>query len=444
MNSDKIFDLIEQIAATSKRNEKIALLTEHKDDEDLQFVLKAAYDPTKQYYMKQLPEVFVDGSLEFGDTYSLGLLDVMSTRKVSGNEADETYVKVASTLTTKSRTLLNRIILKDLRCGINSSTINKVWPKLIPEYPYMRCSLASKVDTKNWSWLVGVFVQTKMDGMFCNVTKESGIVTLSSRQGTPIPTDQLESFVEDLQDFLEDDYQYHGELIVLDGGVILAREIGNGILNSVCQGSELPANHSVRFVVWDSVDMESIRGEFPCDESYMERFTLRCKGFSEDSIQTVNTKLVHSLEDAFKFYGERLAEGEEGAIIKHPKMLWKDGDSKEQLKLKLEVDVDVEICGFTVGEGKFADTFGAIQYKSSCGKLIGTVSGIKDDLRKNIHENRDQYIGKILCVRANDIMHSEEFSSLYLPRVVEIRSDKTVADSMEQIVEQFNNARYGK
>jgi hypothetical protein len=56
---------------------------------------------------------------------------------------------------------------------------------------------------------------------------------------------------------------------------------------------------------------------------------------------------------------------------------------------------------------------------------------------------REQVIGKIMTVRANSVMHpsaeGKKFS-LFLPRHIEIRSDKTAADSVQQVIEQFDSA----
>ena len=46
-------------------------------------------------------------------------------------------------------------------------------------------------------------------------------------------------------------------------------------------------------------------------------------------------------------------------------------------------------------------------------------------------------IGKIVTVRGNDIVSSEskETYSIFLPRLIELREDKTVADTYEKVLE---------
>ncbi|WP_418625471.1 hypothetical protein [Sutterella wadsworthensis] len=73
--------------------------------------------------------------------------------------------------------------------------------------------------------------------------------------------------------------------------------------------------------------------------------------------------------------------------------------------------------------------------------LCTSVSGFNDKMRKEIWENRSNYLDKIVTVRFNDIMQKEgEVASLFLPRFVEFRNDKILADSFRRIVEIKSDA----
>ena len=125
-----------------------------------------------------------------------------------------------------------------------------------------------------------------------------------------------------------------------------------------------------------------------------------------------------------------LSRGKEGVVLKNPTAIWRDGTSKEQVKLKLELDCDLKVIGFEEGEGKFAGTLSSLLCESSDKMLCTSVSGFNDKMRKEIWENRSDYLDKIVTVRFNDIMQKEgEVASLFLPRFVEFRDDKILADS---------------
>lgn len=442
MNSSQIYDLLELIAASPKKTDKERLLKE-ADCPELRRVLVATYNPRLNYYIKKVPSSVICQNENFSDLTWL-MLDSLAKREVTGHEALDQLEATLDFLNLKSKELLTRIIKRDLRAGFSVSTINKVFKGLIPETPYMRCSLLSKVDTSGWDWDKGIFSQTKLDGMFCNISVvDEDTVVMTSRQGTEFPIEEFYDLVEHMLTFSEAGYQYHGELVVIDTkGNVLPREIGNGIFNSVLKGGSIPAGHYPKFVAWDMIELDVINGLKKCETSYWKRLRQLNLVDPSDCFEVSKTRIIHSLDEAYQHYQELLAEGQEGSIIKNPNMLWRDGTSKEQLKLKLEFEVDLKIVGFTQGNGKNANTFGSISMESSDGLLKVDVSGMSDDLRMYAHLHREELLDTIATVKANDITKSSP-ASLYLPRLVEFRLDKTEADSFERIVEQLESAKRG-
>lgn len=441
MNSSQIYDLIELIAASPKKTDKERLL-KAADCPELRRVLVAAYDPRLNYYIKKVPSSSVRQNENFSD-FTWLMLDSLAKREVTGNEALDQLEATLDFLNLKSKELLSRIIRRDLRAGFSVSTINKVFKGLVPETPYMRCSLLSKVDTSGWDWVAGVFSQTKLDGMFCNLSViDSDTIVMTSRQGSEFPLDQFNSLWNHMLDHAVYGYQYHGELVVIDTlGNVLPREIGNGILNSVLKGGVIPEGHYAKFIVWDMVELDVIEGRKKSDKPYHYRYDCVNEIQRDVFFHAAPTRIIHSLEEAYQHYQELLAEGQEGSIIKNPSMLWRDGTSKEQLKLKLEFEVDLKIVGFTQGNGKNANTFGSISMESSDGLLKVDVSGMSDDLRMYAHLHRDELLDTIATVKANDITKSSP-ASLYLPRLVDFRSfEKIVADTLDEIIAQRDNAK---
>jgi DNA ligase-1 len=145
-----------------------------------------------------------------------------------------------------------------------------------------------------------------------------------------------------------------------------------------------------------------------------------------------------------------LAAGKEGTIIKDGVAIWRDGTSKQQVKLKLEAECDLVIVGFTEGNGKNKATFGSIRAQTSDGLLEVGVSGFKDKKQKGmptrseINDMRKELLGTIMTVKFNDIMYPSEdgkLYSLFLPRYAEFRRDKTTADSLERVIEQYEAAK---
>jgi DNA ligase-1 len=463
MNSNAIFQAIEKIAATPGKNDKQALVAQLLEDEQGRRALVAAYDSMVTYGIASFPDSYPsgeEGKGEFNDG-TWQLLTDLASRKLSGNAARDALVKELDRLCDDSFELLRRIVLKDMRAGFTDGTINRARPGTIKEFPYMRCCLPKDAKVNAFPWTAGCFSQEKADGMFANINHAAGgVVSIHSRQGTAFPAESI-ALMElrmAVRATLAEDTQTHGELLVLAEGKVLPREIANGMLNSVAQGGELPENHRIVFMAWDQIPLSAVKPKGKHDVPYVERFKallLQVKeapkgevvaGTTDSAIRVIPTRIVHSLAEAYAHSADMMAAGKEGTIIKHRNATWKDGTSREQVKLKLEVDVDLKVVGFEAGKGKNESTFGSIITRTSDDLLEVCVSGFTDKQRKEIHEKREEILGSIMTVKANAVMKPSsegKLHSLFLPRFVEFRTDKTEADSLQRVIDQFEAAVKG-
>lgn len=457
LNSDDIYHLIERVAADSKKTAKEALLREHAYDELLKRVLEMALNPFKTYGVKALPTRTGSGNLVCEERH-WRLLDDLRTRELTGGAARAAIQDALNGLSVESAQLFSRILRKDLRAGFGENTTNKVFPKLIPEFAYMRCSLPTDVKLAEWPWAEGIFSQEKADGMFANVDIDSTGVSVRTRQGNEVPLEELGDLPAQMAKYLVLNHQHHGEVLiqrrVRDAWVILPRKEGNGILNSIASGGKMPEDCRAIYLAWDAVPLSAVQPKGRFEKPYKDRL----QGL-KDAVATMNEvesdpllglvpmKVVYSLAEAFAHYREMLEAGKEGTIIKLPAAVWRDGTSTEQCKLKLEVVVDLEIVGFNPGTGKYTDLFGSIITRSSCGQLVVNVNARSDASRRDIHARREALVGTIMAVKANEVMRPKkegDLHSLFLPRLEELRQDKTTADSLERIFAQFEAAMRGE
>lgn len=465
MTSDGIQIRLEAIAEV-RGSAKQGLLAMNLPDPDFQRVCKLAYDPFITYGISALiPAPYSETGVEF-DEQTFKILDDLASRALTGNAARAAIEAESSRLSKHSATLFNNIIGKDLRAGFSEGSINKVVKGLIPEFPYMRCSLPKDAKMNEWDFAgEGAISQEKADGMFVNVDHElravnspllglvnetgPGIVSVRTRQGSPFPIERFPYLVAEIQTRIRPNTQTHGELLVINAaGEVLPREIGNGMLNSVASGGDLEVGHKLLLKVWDSIPLNEVVPKGSYGVPYKVRLGLLFKGLKDvpgQFIRPIDTRIVKSMKEAMAHYKEYLDQGKEGTVLKKMRAVWKDGTSKEQVKLKLEADCELKIVGFRPGEpGKKTEaTFGALICQSACGQLEVGVSGMKDEVRQEIHDNRDDYLGGIITVKSNMIMEpsaSNALHSLFLPRFVEFRKDKSEADTLERIREQFENA----
>ena len=126
-----IVSTIQALAATSSRTDKIAILK--KADKLFQRFLVAAYDPVVSYGVIQMPDVHGDqDTLEAVSGLILDeLLPNLASRKLSGKAAQLAIEQVLLKLKAEDADVMRSVIRKDLRCGINTGTINAAIKGLI-------------------------------------------------------------------------------------------------------------------------------------------------------------------------------------------------------------------------------------------------------------------------------------------------------------------------
>ena len=136
-----ILSILQELEANNSRNFKIELLTKHKDNELLKEVCRLANDPFTQFYQRKIPDYRkMYGNVLIDLKSAVDNLSILSSRTLTGNAAIAQLQMILSSVTAEDALVIKRIIQKDLKCGVSTSTVNKVWPNLIPEFPCMLCS----------------------------------------------------------------------------------------------------------------------------------------------------------------------------------------------------------------------------------------------------------------------------------------------------------------
>jgi hypothetical protein len=429
MNLDDFFN---ELAADNSRNFKIAKLNENANDELLKEVIRLALDTFTQFYIRKIPAYKqIIPNVDIGLEEAINQLGYLSKRVYTGNAGIAHLTHVLQNLPADKARVIERIIGKDLKCGVSVSTVNTVWPNLIHEYPVMLCSKFEKklVDKITFP----AIAQKKEDGMRFNAIVLDGKCEFRSRNGKEI---MLLGNLE--QEFVEmaagKNLVFDGELLVANNdGVIQDRQTGNGILNKANKGTITEEQAAkVHAQLWDLIPYEEfVKGK--SNDIYVIRWDnlLACPTKSK-KIHFVETFFVNSLSAAQEIFEQYLADGFEGIILKDTRGLWEDKRTKQQIKFKGEEECDLKIVGIQPGTGKYTGMLGAILCESADGILkVDVGSGFSDAQRATL---KDEIIGKIAAVKYNmRIKNKQGEESLFLPILIEIRDDKTVADSIGDI-----------
>lgn len=423
-----IIDILNEIANTSSRNEKEAIIRREQDNELLKRVFFLAYDPFTQFYIRKIPEYERNETAHAASLVGLlPGLEALTSRRATGNAAIYHLQTMLQALNVKDAEVLERIIGKDLKCGASGSTANKVWPGLIHEYPCMLCTpFDEKIAAK---FKFPALAQLKMDGMRFNAIVKDGACEFRSRNGKEINLlGNLEQEFIKLAD--NEDIVFDGELLVVVEGNIQDRQTGNGILNKAVKGTISPDEaKNVQATVWDCIPYDQfIKGVGTAQ--YAVRFAMLQTCRLPHKIRLVESTTVASLDEAQKIFEGYLAQGQEGIILKDMSGVWQDKRVKTQVKFKAELDCDLKIVAIQPGTGKYEGMVGAYICESADGVIkVDVGSGLSDEDRKNF-----DVIGKIVAVVYNArIKNKQGEESLFLPRAVELREDKSEADHSNNI-----------
>lgn len=446
-----ILQILEDIGSDTKRSHKLALIEKHSGNEQFMRVVKLALDPYTNFYIRKIPDFDPTGKQTL--EWALDQLQKLSTRELTGNAGIEHLRFILASVGLDDAIVVSRIIGKDLRCGMADGIVNAVVKDFIPTYP---CLLARPFDDKNIKNIkFPAFSQLKADGLRVNFHVNGDRVSICGRSGRAI----------DLLGVMDDDIAllgskwdkpvvFDGELVVVDNnGKILPRKIGNGIINKAIKGTITEEEAKmVRAQLWDVIPADEFKAGVS-KKKYKERLaeistaieSLMPQGADATYTALVGNKMkywiipgkvVNNIDEAVAHYEELHAAGEEGTILKNFDGLWEDSRSKHLVKMKAEKDCDLEVIGWNPGEGKFTGQVGSLVCASSDRLVEVAISGFSDDLRAEITRDIDSWVGSIVAVMYNERIGSKArtgVDSLFLPRFLERRYDKNVANSSKEI-----------
>lgn len=421
-----ILSILDDLAGNASRLYKEGVLKANADNQLLKDVIVLALDPFTQFYQRKIPVYKSTPNKADSLETAIRRLRLLSDRIVTGNAAIDHLRIVLGSVTPNDAKVIERIIAKDLKCGVSESTVNKIWPGLIHEYP---CMLASAYDQKLVDKVkFPAFAQLKMDGMRFNAIVKRNKVEFRSRNGKEIGLlGNLDAEFIEMAAGL--DMVFDGELTVKKDGVILDRKTGNGILNKAVKGTISEAEAAlVTATIWDRIPL----GDFErgVDTTpYVQRLGFLKLMKLDGRVEIVESQTVDSIDQAREVFEGYLSAGQEGIILKTQDGIWENKRSKSLIKFKGELECDLLCVGWEEGTGKNVGRLGALVLESGCGGIrVNVGTGFSDDQRNTI--NAKSSIGRVVAVKYNARItdKNSEVGSLFLPVFVEFRDDKNEPD----------------
>ena len=440
-----IMGILTALGADNSRLAKEAILKSNVDNQLLKDVIRLALDPFTQFYIRKIPDYATVDAKKQDPLHSAILrLRLLSSRTLTGNAGIDHLRLVLGGVSSADAQVIERIIAKDLKCGVSDATVNKIWPGLIPEYP---CMLASAYDQKLVDRVkFPAIAQLKMDGMRFNAVVKNGVCEFRSRNGkeVDIPDPSIRLPFIHMAKFYGLDMVFDGELVVVDeSGKICDRKTGNGILNKAVKGTmSVQEAVMVRATLWDAVCLDGFQAGRE-NELYHIRLAKLCNAISDMKgaqahlghyVDMVYSKQVDSLQEAQTLFNKFLAQGQEGIILKTRDGIWENKRSKSLIKFKGELECDLKVVDWEEGTGKNVGRLGALVLESACGGIrVNVGTGFSDHDRNSITAGNS--IGRVVAIKYNARIKDKnsDIESLFLPVFVEFRDDKNVADAAKAV-----------
>lgn len=401
--------------------------------------LKTCYNPFVTFGVKQIPDSVGIADAENPWDDFISLLDDLSERRLTGQAARDAIQEMSERFDSEEWNLfLAPILRRDMRCGVSTTTINKILKKTDYEIPVFSCQLASNSEGR--PEMKGIKrLEPKLDGvrvlMAVGFPDYGGInVVCYSRNGKIFENfHHIEAQIENYAMELLEATKVRSGGFVLDGEVV-----GNSFQELMRQArrKEDVQNDDSVFHIFDVIPIEDfLRGHWNAQLS--KRLAILEK--MQPTIDMMaNVELLPHIQvdldteegqtELQTYAQDMVAAGYEGIMIKDLDAPYECTRSKFWLKWKPTITVDLEVIGIEEGTGRNMGRLGALVCAGNDhGKdiVVNAGSGFSDKERKQLWEDRNVIFGRTVEIMADAVTQNQDGTySLRFPRFVRFRDDK--------------------
>jgi len=420
VSSDTVIDVLERLETLSGRLEKEAVLRANVSNELLKRVFVAAQDQFVTYHVSKFKMPRANGGNADEDSTIAAFLETvlvpLQRSEWTGNRAKDELVEFLMCCSEREQKWCQRIILRNLRVGVQESTVNRIWPGAIQTFEVMLAHALKAEHVRGQGIKIldkvtyPVRVEPKLDGLRCVTVKRSGNVTMWTRNGTLLETlPRIKKLIEDIS---TDD-------IVFDGEVLAKTNDWNTSASVVMSHKTKKDDVDMVYHVFDALPID----EWDEQSSKMTLYDrVACvanvlSGLDTESIVQVKGVTCEDEAEMLNFYAKCLEDGVEGVMIKDLDAPYEFKRSRSLRKLKPVATYEGVIVGWELGRkgGKRESEFGGflVAFPSSVGSAVTRVGGgYTDSLKREIQDNDPEtYVGKIVEIEGQaDVTTSDGLS----------------------------------
>lgn len=423
MGLSEVYMIIRDIQNCSSTKAKQHIVKSNANNETFKKILMYAYNDM-QYGVKKT----TISKMEFNPDadYLWNNIWSMFEDLAKSNINNDLVLKISNTIgyfaNENVRDLLIRVLLKDLKIGMNVKSINKAINGLIPMFDVMK---ASSYDDKNSIGFnkkaskCGYMMMIKENGIRGEIIKENGHIVVKSRQNKIVEGfDELDKAFQNMPD----GYLYEGEILKV-GEFNTSKE----------QFKETDKIYSIKgkkrnlmIKLFDLIPLDKFNeGEWGVKaierkkmlKEFIDKNNHPLVQFADiiyqgTDISIIQKKLEEVSKDGYK----------EGLMVMLNDGKYEAKRTKLILKCKLFNTIDLRVVDIKESKEK-PGTMGSaiVMYK---GNTVG-VSGWKEEDKIYYYQNPQELIGKIIEIKFKEVtVDKNGVESLQFPNVVRIRFDK--------------------
>jgi DNA ligase-1 len=395
-----VIDILETLESDNSRLFKEDLLERNRKNDLLRRAFIATFDPYVNYYVNKfktppaLQEEVADDDRVLTSFFDV-LLEDLSSRKITGNAAKAAVVSAFSMMTARQQKWCQRIILKNLRCGVQETTVNKVWPGSITKFSVQ---LAEGLKTHH-DPVAGIIiddkvqypvrVEPKLDGLRVVAVKHGGEVMMFTRNGTVLDT--LPRIKSALEGAPWDDFVLDGECMGEDwnesASVVMSHKRGKDD-----SGMVFHVFDAMHFDDWkDQVNTTSLVDRIDLAAGLVEQVRNPC-------IIQVSGENAQDQKSLMDFYSRSMESGYEGIMVKELHSPYHFKRTENIRKMKPVVTYEGIIVGHYEGRrgSKREGLWGGFEVLMPNGVTTRVGGGFTDKLKAEINMNPNSWIGRIV------------------------------------------------
>lgn len=401
---DNIKSIIEQLQATSSRNEKEVILRTNKDNELWLYVLKFLFDPMVVTGIKAKKLDKFRGSV-IRCEHSLSLLGVLQYLRShnTGTNDDVTLVWSFVCAFPEHSEWLEQLFTKSLKLGIDSTTLNKVYGKgFIKVFNVMLAD--SLADNPNYLNGKRFIITQKLDGVRCVAfVHDNGEVQFFTRNGQDYG--EVPDVAEDLLKLGVRGVAYDGELIAESKSF----NTGEVFRQTVSTANRKGVKTGLIYHVFDVLPISDFLDGFSDIQCSIRKYNLKRSFYGKEVhwVELVKNLYEGENQDMITEWSSyAVSHGWEGVMVNVAEAPYRCKRVRDLLKVKKFRTVDVRVTGVFEGEGALVGTLGGVYVEfdvdgQHCTAKCG--SGFTREMRDKYWDNTELLIGKIVELKCFEI-----------------------------------------